>query len=228
MANYAVDPELLAPLVPAGTELDQFEGKTYVSLVGFRFLRARVRGLWIPFHSNFDEVNLRFYVRREAGNSSPKRGVAFVCEVVPRYAIAAAARALYQEKYLSLPMTHKIVEPTSEHGRLQAEYRWRHEGQWNRLRAECSGKPLPARPGSLEQFITEHYWGYSAQPAGGSIEYQVTHEPWRIWTATTADFEGHPANLYGADLAACLRRTPDSAFLAEGSAVTVYSGQPIR
>ena len=227
MVNYAVDPGLLTSLVPTGTELDQFEGKTYISLVGFRFLRTRVRGLWIPFHSNFDEVNLRFYVRRQAGGASPKRGVVFVREVVPRYAIAALARALYEERYVSLPMAHKIVEPTSEHGRLQAEYRWRHDGQWNRLRVECSGKPAPAREGSLEQFITEHYWGYSAQSAGGSIEYQVTHEPWRIWTATGVAVEGSPAKLYGADLAACLHGTPDSAFLAEGSAVTVYSGQRI-
>ena len=227
MVNYAVDPGLLAALVPAGTELDRFEGKTYVSLVGFRFLRTRVRGLWIPFHSNFDEVNLRFYVRRETGAGPAKRGVVFVREAVPRYAIAALARALYGEKYVSLAMTHKIVEPTSEHGRLQAEYRWRHDGQWNRLRVECSGKPAQAREGSLEQFITEHYWGYSAPPAGGCMEYQVTHEPWRIWTASGATFEGNPTRLYGADLAACLRRTPDSAFLAEGSAVTVYSGQRI-
>jgi hypothetical protein len=60
MLNYAVDPSLLTHLVPRGTDLDEFEGKTYVSLVGFRFERTRVRGLWVPFHADFDEMNLRF------------------------------------------------------------------------------------------------------------------------------------------------------------------------
>jgi uncharacterized protein YqjF (DUF2071 family) len=248
MLNYAVDPALLAalvaPLVPAGTELDPFDGKTYVSLVGFRFLRTRVHGLWIPFHSDFDEVNLRFYVKRPgtgptgAGSgptrqaiSPARRGVVFVREVVPRYAIAKVAQLVYHEKYLALPMSHQIMEPTSEHGRMQAEYRWRYQGQWNRLRVECSGRPAPAPEGSLDQFITEHYWGYTGQPDGGSLEYQVAHDPWRVWTATQASFQGDAGGryggLYGPELAKCLRAEPDSAFLAEGSAVTVYPGNRI-
>src|ERR1041385_5639833 len=79
MLNYAVDPSLLEPLVPAGSALDMFEGKTYVSLVGFEFNRTRVLGFAVPFHQNFEEVNLRFYVRRGL-----KRGVVFVRELVPR------------------------------------------------------------------------------------------------------------------------------------------------
>jgi uncharacterized protein YqjF (DUF2071 family) len=251
MLNYAVSPALvqalLAPMVPAGTELDQFEGKTYLSLVGFRFLRTRVRGLWIPFHSNFDEVNLRFYVKpqgigstRQAigstrqdigstrqGISPARRGVVFVREIVPRYAIAKVAQVVYHEKYIALPMSHQVIEPTSEHGRVQAEYRWRYQGQWNRLRVECAGRPALAPEGSLDQFITEHYWGYAAQPDGGSLEYQVAHDPWRVWTATQASFHGDTAGLYGPELARCLSAEPDSAFLAEGSAVTVYSGNRI-
>jgi len=234
MLNYAVDPALvktlLAPMVPAGTELDQFEGKAYVSLVGFRFLRTRVRGLWIPFHSDFDEVNLRFYVKRPG--IGPRRGVVFVREIVPRYAIAKVARSVYHENYIALPMSHQVIEPTSEHGRVQAEYRWRYQGQWNRLRVESVGRPALAPAGSLDQFITEHYWGYARQPDGGSLEYEVAHEPWRVWTATQASFHGnthsdYPAALYGPQLAKVLSAEPDSAFLAEGSAVTVYSGNPL-
>jgi hypothetical protein len=227
MLNYAVNPELFretfAPMVPAGTELDQFEGKTYASLVGFRFLRTRVRGIWIPFHSDFDEVNLRFYVKRK-GVNPPRRGVVFVREIVPRLAIAKVAQMVYHENYIALPMAHQVIEPTSEHGRVQAEYRWRFQGAWNRLRVECSGRPALAREGSLEQFITEHYWGYAAQPEGGSLEYEVAHDPWRVWTAAQAVFQGDTAGLYGADLAKCLNGEPDSAFLAEGSAVKVYPG----
>jgi uncharacterized protein YqjF (DUF2071 family) len=223
MLNYAVDPALLAPFVPAGTELDQFAGKTYVSLVGFRFERTRVRGLWIPFHSDFDEVNLRFYVRRDHGGSA-RRGVVFVREIVPRWAIAAVARTAFHEKYISLPMRHQVIEPTSEGGRVQARYEWRHGGQWCSLRVECSGRPVRPKDGSIEQFITEHYWGYVAHPGGATLEYQVEHAPWRVWQASTAAFQGDVAGLYGPELAQCLVRQPDSAFLAEGSSVAVYPG----
>jgi uncharacterized protein YqjF (DUF2071 family) len=222
MLNYAVSPELIAHLVPSGTELDRFQGSSYVSLVGFRFLRTRVRGLWVPFHSDFDEVNLRFYVRR-----GDRRGVVFIREIVPRFAIAKVAQIAFHENYVSLPMAHQVIEPTSEYGRVEAEYRWRHQQKWNSLRVECSGRPVHAVEGSIEQFITEHYWGYAAQPDGGCLEYQVEHERWRVWNPTVAKFRGETTGLYGPQLAGCLDREPDSAFLAEGSSVAVFPGQRI-
>ena len=224
--NYAVEPSVLAAWVPRGTELDQFGGKTYISLVGFRFLRTRVHGLWIPLHSDFDEVNLRFYVKRSEGGQT-RRGVVFVKEVVPRYAVAKVARLVFHENYVALPMWHRIMEPVSEHGRVQAEYRWQHGGAWNSIRVECEGKPARAPEGSLEQFITEHYWGYASQPDRSCLEYEVAHEPWRIWKATAAVFEGSPTGLYGDKLAKSFERQPDSAFVAEGSAVTVYRGRVV-
>ena len=235
MLNYAIDPARIANLVPPGTEPDQFAGRTYVSLVGFRFLSARVRGLWIPFHSDFDEVNLRFYVRRATGDGpnggaaggESRRGVVFVREIVPRSAVATVARLFFHENYVSLPMAHRIQEPVSEHGRIQAEYRWRHGGNWNTLRLECSGRPVMPAEGSFEQFITEHYWGYATQPDGGCLEYRVEHDRWRVWAAASAGFEGEMAALYGPQLASYLNRPPDSAFLAEGSTVAVYPGSRI-
>ncbi|HUI57968.1 MAG TPA: DUF2071 domain-containing protein [Bryobacteraceae bacterium] len=226
MLNYAVDASLVAHLVPAGTELDQFGGCTYISLVGFRFERTRLHGLWIPFHSDFDEVNLRFYVKRKQ-EAPPRRGVVFVREVVPRWAIAKTAQLAFREKYVSLPMKHKVVEPTSEGGRVQAEYRWRHGQNWNSLRVECAGRPVKPADGSLEQFLTEHYWGYSAQPGGATLEYHVEHDPWRVWQASRASFEGEAQGLYGAEFARCLAREPDSSFMAEGSTVAVYPGQAL-
>jgi uncharacterized protein YqjF (DUF2071 family) len=224
MLNYAIDPCLLAALVPNGTELDEFEGRTYISLIGFRFLRTRVRGLWIPFHSDFDEVNLRFYVKRTV-ETEVRRGVVFVREIVPRYAIAKVAQMVYGERYLALPMRHRVAGPTSEGGRVRAEYGWRADGRWNTLRMEAEGRPAIAPQGSLQQFITEHYWGYARQPDGRTLEYQVTHDPWRVWTATSASFEGNGTSIYGSEFAACLTRPADSAFLAEGSAVAVMKGR---
>ncbi len=124
MLNYVVDADLLRSKVPAGTELDSFEGQNFVSLVGFQFLRTKVLGLTIPFHRHFDEVNLRFYVRRHAGGQV-RRGVVFIREIVPRRAIAQIARVIYNENYVRLPMAHRIETGT-------AEYRWRIRANWNR------------------------------------------------------------------------------------------------
>lgn len=223
MLNYEVDPGLVLQLVPAGTELDWWNGKVFVSLVGFRFLKTRVFGIAIPFHRNFDEVNLRFYVRRKQGNEV-RRGVVFVQEIVPRWAIATVARKVYNENYVSLPMRHRIeqngIGPAVEYG-------WRLQSGWCAIKAQAGGAPAFAAEGTEEQFITEHYWGYAAQLDGGCVEYRVAHPSWRVWTVREAKFEGEAEELYGKELAAAVRGTPSSAFLAEGSEVTVYRGVKI-
>lgn len=220
--NYAVDPALLRNYVPHGTELDSFQGKTFVSLVGFRFLRTKVFGFVpVPFHTDFDEVNLRFYVRRREGDSI-KRGVVFIREIVPKRAVAFVARVVYGENYTCHPMRHSVN--TDESGAF-AEYSWKLSCLWCRIRARATGAPSLPGEGSLEQFITEHYWGYAARKPGSSIEYQVTHVPWRVWKSADASFEGDGVALYGYGMGMSLRRPPDSAFIAEGSAVQVLTGR---
>jgi len=221
MLNYAVDAHLLHPFVPAGTELDPFEGKNYVSLVGFQFNRTRVLGLAIPFHENFEEINLRFYVRR-----SSKRGVVFIRELVPRRAVAAVARLAFGERYSYVPMSHRI-ESQSHAGAVKAEYAWGTDRSRCVMQIETEGARFLPLEGSASQFITEHYWGYAAQRSGGSLEYQVQHPPWQVWNAGQAAFCGDTTSLYGPGLAEALKRAPDSAFLAEGSAVTVFTGTRI-
>ena len=108
LMNFEVDPAILASRLPAGTELDLFGGKCYVSLVGFMFLHTRLAGrIPIPFHTNFEEINLRFYVKRTV-NGEQRRGVCFVKEIVPRMAVALVARVLYGENYVSRPMSHLL------------------------------------------------------------------------------------------------------------------------
>ena len=215
MLNYSVDPSLLEPFVPAGTELDAFEGKTYLSLVGFEFNRTRVLGFAVPFHQNFEEVNLRFYVRR-----SSKRGVVFIRELVPKFAVAAVARLLFKENYSCVPMSHRV-----EAGKV--EYTWRLGSQRCLMRIETDGEIFVPPEGSLSQFITEHYWGYTTQKGGGTLEYEVQHPPWQVWNAKQASFVGNAAGLYGAEIAQILTREPDSAFLAQGSPVTVFKSTRI-
>jgi uncharacterized protein len=222
MLNYEVDPRLLRPLVPGGTELDQWSGKTFVSLVGFVFLNTKVFGVPVPFHRNFEEVNLRFYVRRREGTEL-RRGVVFVREIVPRWAIATVARKLYGEKYVALPMRHQIRARAD--GGYAVEYAWRTGGAWNRLSLTAGGAPVLPGEGSEEQFITEHYWGYAAQQDGGCVEYRVVHPSWRVWRAQQARFEGEMDELYGDELGGVIKHKPASAFLAEGSEIAVYRGR---
>lgn len=224
MLNYCVDPRLLEPHVPRGTSLDSWNGNVYVSVVGFIFDRTRVLGIAVPFHTKFEEVNLRFYVRRETG-AEVRRGVTFLKELVPRFAIAALARATYNEPYEAVPMSHAIIPP-SPAGAGKVEYRWRHAGNPAAMLLAPQGEPKALIDGSEEEFITEHYWGYTRQRDGSTIEYQVEHPRWRVWRVEQPSLDGDLTSLYGADLARALSAPPDSAFVADGSAIAVY--QPVR
>lgn len=221
MLNYAVDAALLEPFVPRGTELDAFAGKIYMSLVGFEFNRTRLLGFAVPFHQSFEEVNLRFYVRR-----SSKRGVVFIREFVPKRAVAAVARFAFHENYSCVSMSHRI-EASAQGHTMEAEYAWGTGQNYCRMRIETEGPGLIPIDGSESQFITEHYWGYAAQPDGGCLEYEVQHPQWRVKKAVHAEFSGNVTRIHGTEIAQALTRKPDSAFLAEGSAVTVYKGTRI-
>ncbi|EDY22124.1 conserved hypothetical protein [Chthoniobacter flavus Ellin428] len=220
MVNYVMDPAVLRPLVPRGVELDLWQGEALVSMVGFLFLDTRVLGVPIPFHRDFEEVNLRFYVRRETPEGW-RRGVIFVREIVPRWAIASLARGLYNEPYLACPMRHHLTAGTCEYG-------WHFAGRWNSLSAEFRGEPVLLGEGSAEEFIFEHYWGYTRLRDGSTAEYQVEHPRWRAWTAENPRLEGDMTALYGAEFAQALGRAPVSAFLAEGSAISVRKGAGVR
>ena len=226
MVNYAVDPAVLRPYVPAGTELDEFGGRTFVSMVGFLFQRTRVFGFRFPFHTNFAEVNLRFYVRRRVpGGDQPRRGTVFIKEIVPRRIIATLARWLYNEPYITCPMRHR-VGPVA--GGREAVYRWKFAHRWQTLGVTVDGaEPAEITAGSEEEFITEHYWGYNRQRSGETLEYQVEHPRWRVWRARARHFDCDVAALYGDRFAPFLSAAPSSAFLAEGSAVNVRKGQPL-
>jgi len=222
MLNYAVDASLLERFIPAGTELDTFEGEAYLSLVGFEFNRTRIFGVPAPFHQSFEEVNLRFYIRR-----SSKRGVVFILEFVPKYAVAAIARLAFNENYSCVAMSHRI-EAAAEDENVKAEYSWGSGADRSSIWIETEGADFLPPEGSISQFITEHYWGYAAQPNGRCLEYEVQHPRWNVRSAKRAGFSGNAAAFYGNEIAECLMRNPDSGFLAEGSGVTVSQGKRIE
>jgi uncharacterized protein YqjF (DUF2071 family) len=224
MINFEIDPEILRPLVPKGTELDSWGGKTFISLVGFHFLKTKVLGIAVPFHRDFDELNLRFYVRREV-DGEVRRGVVFVKEVVPKWAIAAVARWMYNENYVCMPMDSMVQLPDAARALGgSAEFGWGRPPARNFLRAEFDGVPVTPEVGSQEEFITEHYWGYVKQRGGAVLEYRVEHPSWRVWQAKKAHVQCDVPACYGPQFVPALSGEPTSAFVAEGSAVAVYQG----
>lgn len=221
--NYEVRPAALSPLVPAGTELDLWDGRALISVVGFLFRNTRVRGVSIPGHRHFEEVNLRFYVRRRMSSGPDRRAVVFIRELVPRFAIATVARLLYNEPYLSVPMRHRVSLLPDRGG--DVEYVWRYADVEHGVRATVEGPSQILKAGSEGEFITEHYWGYTRQRDGGTLEYEVEHPPWRIWTSPRVAFHGPAERLYGPVFGKVLAGPPRSAFVAEGSEVSVYAGR---
>ncbi len=225
MLNYEIDPALLSPHLPSGTELDSWNGKTFVSMVGFLFRKTSVLGIPALGYRNFEEVNLRFYVRRQT-LSGWRRGVVFIKEIVPRRLIAFIARAVYNETYVALPMRHSLLFP-SENTSGRFRYEWLASTSWNKLEVEVSGTPEAPDLDSEETFITEHYWGYCKQRNGGTVEYQVEHPRWRVWRARQAELACESSLLYGPEFASALSQPPSSAFAAEGSDVIVRRGRRI-
>ena len=191
-----------------------------LSVVGFLFLDTRFVGVPILLYRDFEEVNLRFYVRRKSADTWC-RGVVFIHELVPRRAIAPVARSFYGENYVAVPMRHEI-----EHldGSVKVEYSWRRDRRRESLKMNAAGESQPIPAGSHAAFIPEHYWGYTAWRSGCS-EYRVEHPRWKIWNAIRFAFEADVAAPYGEQFAGVLNVSPRSAFIADGSPITVQKRQ---
>lgn len=223
-ANYVVPPEILTPYIPAGTELDLWEGNCYMSLVGFMFKNVKLLGLHIPRHINFEEFNLRFYVKRYDGTEW-KRGVVFIKEIVPKKAITWVANTIYKENYVTLPMRHVWKH---EDDKLTTSYAFQLHSEWQHLTTESEVNPKEIVANSETEFITEHYWGYARKNANTTNEYEVTHPKWQHYPVLNYDIQVDCQQLYGHTFAFLTDQQPTSVFLAEGSAITVESKRTIK
>jgi uncharacterized protein len=222
MANYAVDKGVLKPFLPAKVELDFCNDTCYVSLVGFMFLNTKLKGISIPFHTNFPEVNLRFYVRYKEG-SEWRRGVVFIKEIVPRPALTFIANAIYNENYETLAMRSEVVQIDDD---LKVSYSWK-KGKWHQFTVTAGSKTEEIVVGSEEEFITEHFWGYTQLNVLSSSEYQVEHPRWSIYPVKTHDVDVDFGVVYGDHFDFLRTEIPKSVFLAEGSDIAVRSGRKL-
>lgn len=246
LLNFAVPTDVIARLAPPGTEPDVYEGQSYISIVGFQFRSTRLLGVPSPWHTSFPEINLRYYVRRAVGNEV-RRGVVFAREIVPRRAVAIIANRVYNENYITRRMRSDIQIAGAELSPGdQIEYAWRpkrrlpfREGQgegsstrsdpqhWNRLAARVAAPLALPAPNSLEEFIVEHYWGYSVGRDGRAREYRVVHEPWRVASARDVIWSCDVAGTYASPLAEFLCVPPANALVSEGSAIRLFRGRRV-
>ena len=222
-ANYEIDPNILLPYVPFGTSLDFWQGKCYVSMVAFEFKETAVLGIKFPFHVNFEEINLRFYVRYKENNVW-KRGAVFIKEIVPKAMITLVANTLYNENYATHRTKYSIQTTDNEQ---ILKYEWLNKKSWNYMEATANLVTEKIESGSEAEFITEHYWGYARNNATKTTEYEVVHPVWQIYQIKdfkiNADFE----DLYGKEFAFLANAQPSSVFMADGSKVSILKGKQI-
>lgn len=217
MANYPVNPEVLKPYLPKGVELDLYENKAYVSLVGFMFKKTSLFNIPIPFFGTFEEINLRFYVKRIEGNSI-KRGVVFINETVPYKSVAWVANKLYKEHYIAIPTKNEIeITPTSKN----IKYHWKINKEWNHIAVNTAINSEQMLADSIEEFIFEHYYGYTKINNKLSQEYNINHPRWLINKVIDYSINCDFKSMYGNDFNFLKNVRPHSVIFAEGSDVTV-------
>lgn len=221
--NYEVDPSILKNHLPVGTELDLWQGKCFLSIVGFKFVNTKMMGIKFPFHVNFEEVNLRFYVKRFDGDQW-KRGVVFIKEIVPKIMITLVANTVYNENYRTLKMDHEWIETNED---LSVSYKWKVNQKWSTIKVVADKNTSTIEKDSETEFITEHYWGYAKRRSNSTNEYEVTHPRWNKHEVkdylVEVDFEA----TYGKEFAFLKNQNPSSVMLAAGSEITVESKKVI-
>lgn len=223
MINYIIDPRLLEPFLPAETEIDTFNNKVYISLVGMMFYDTRVIKIPIPFHTTFPEVNLRFYVRRKV-NDHYRKGIVFIKEIVPKPILAVMANLLYKEHYVAMPMNN-VNRVTGN--QLHVGYEWKYKNHWNKMEVKAGTESIPWREGTEEEFINDRLWGYTAESALLTREYYVEHPRWNMYPVLQHTLDCDFEQLYGKPFAELAHQAPASVYLCEGSATTVFTNHQL-
>lgn len=212
--TYAVDPKILLPYLPKGLDLDIIDGKAFVSLVAFEFNDVKVKGIRIPFHRNFPEINLRFYV-----NKKGKRGVVFIKEYVPKYFVALIANKIYNEPYSAIKMKNSIQKNSED---LKVKHSFRINNEWFNIAVAAENKCYLAGKDTVEHFFKEHEIGYGKDKKSNTMEYRVEHPVWEIYPIKSVESTICFEKIYGKDWAFLDSENPYNILLAKGSAITVY------
>lgn len=217
MANYEIDPEILIPFLPRGVSLDLFEGKAYVSLVGFMFKKTKIFNIPIPWLGTFEEINLRFYVKRKDGDTI-KRGVVFVNETIPYRLVAWMANKLYKEHYTVVPTKHHFNQTEQNQ---QLKFEWLLNKKWNSIFVEAATQSRAMESNSFEQFIYEHYYGYTKVNEDTTEEYRLQHPSWAVYNVYNHTIDCNFSEMYGDEFSILNHSQPAAVFVAKGSSVKI-------
>ena len=223
LVNYIISPDTIKEYVPNGTELDTWNGNCYISLVGFMFKNTRLLGFKVPFHVNFEEVNLRFYVKRKEGGKW-KRGVVFIKEYVPKWALSFVANTIYNENYQTVPMKNKLLENENS---ITISYQWKIDSYWYSMEVNADKESSTIEKDSETEFITEHYWGYAKVNNNITNEYEVTHPRWAHYKINNYNIDVDFTKVYGQEFSFLNKLSPQSVILAKGSKITVEKRRKI-
>jgi uncharacterized protein YqjF (DUF2071 family) len=217
MVNYDIDPKILEPYIPKHTSLDLFEGRCLISLVGFMFKDTKVLGLKFPNHINFEEVNLRFYVKH-----NDKRAVVFIKEIVPKSLITFIANTFYNEHYETHQMEHVNDSKNNSYS-----YHWNHNGSKQQFSVKTKNNSISLQPNSEAEFIAEHYYGYTKHK-NRTFEYEVKHPSWLQKEVIDYNINVDFQLVYGSKFKILNTTKPSSVFLAEGSLISVENKSLIK
>jgi|AntRauTorckE5430_2_1112549.scaffolds.fasta_scaffold15822_1 hypothetical protein len=222
LLTYDVEPFLLEEYLPKGLglELDLYKGRAFVSFVAFDFKETRVKGIKIPFHVSFPEVNLRLYVRHTDKDGMVRRGVLFIREFVPKPCITMIANRFYNEHYFTIEMSSDyeieddqlIIQHSLKQGRIEHD-----------LKFIVENKPYFPTEDSTEHFFKEHEWGFGISKNGKLSVYKVEHPIWRIYPLRTRFELGIRFDkLYGENWEILNGKLPFNIMVAEGSEIKVF------
>lgn len=220
--NFAIDPSILEPHVPKGLELDFFKNETYVSLVAMMLRDVRVLGIPIHVATGFEEINLRYYVRRKVGDKYQK-GACFLRDYVSGSAAAWILGWIFKADFGRLKMKHNNsgFDMRDEGAIPEVDYQWKVDDHVNRIRVKARERIQRTGPDTKVGFILNHSNEYSSRD-GVTLEYAVRQPEWQVWNAAQANFTCDVKRLFGPEFVKPLSRRPASVFVTPGSEVVIY------
>jgi uncharacterized protein len=212
-ATFETDKHFLQKYLPAKTELNDWNARYFMSIVAFLFEKPRLLGIPSPFYNSFEEINLRFYVRRKLNNEW-RKGVVFIKEIAPYYIPAQTAKWLYRENFISVPMKHEFINSNKL---MYRSYACKISKEWNYLNMESACIHTETGLGDVENFIRDHYWAYTRKGSNKTLEFQIEHPPWKIFPAIKFDMHLDTGTIYGEQFKDYFAEKPVDAFLMDGS-----------
>ena len=196
-AHWPVPAPDVRALIPAGLEIDTFDGTAWVAVVPFRMSGVRLRGTpALPWLSYFPELNVRTYVVRDG-----KPGVWFFSLDAGNFVAVAIARRWFHLPYF--PADMNCVE---RHGSIHYQSQRTHR---DAAPASLKARYRPiaprqrAQPGTIEYFLTERYCLYTIDGRDRLIRGEIHHAPWPLQLAEAEVAENTMARAAGITLPSC-------------------------